>query len=458
VSNIPCSVVELCLTELYNLGALERFMTTRSDMGIYNKVAVTVRYSCTDTTNLKSALFSALAATIARFSILSAIPVDTKSQSPYFARLPSIDLVQVLDFVTISKVTDNCGRFPTLDVFLEEQHNRRFEYTTPLSPFWKVYVLQESGCSSRFILSLFFHHCLSDTRGAVLIQESIEAALALPPKIANDNHPAQIIQVPHTPLLPPLDHLLPCDSTIKPPSITKNVPAEIAWTGGVQRIPTKTKFCSRWYSIKESSALIKAAKLHGFSLTATLQIMLVSAVFKSLPTEYTTIKVDCPVSLQRWLPSPVTQSSIGCFVDIFTETYHRGPFDWVEVERTMKIIEAVLEKKKGDEVFQSVSKVTDLHLFFESKMGKLRAAGLELSNIGRLPSTKEPKDYDIEGLLFSQSAGACSAAIKVSAATGRDGRMTLGFSWQDGVVEDQMVKSVISELEKVLQEIVQGVN
>jgi hypothetical protein len=433
-------------------------MTTRSDMGIYNKVAVTVQYSCTDTTNLKSALFSALEATIARFPILSILPVDTKSQSPYFARLPSIDLSQVLDFVTISKVVDDCGRFPTLDAFLEEQHNRPFEYTTPLSPFWKLYVLQESGCTSKFLLSLFFHHCISDTRGAVLIQQTIESALAVSSHNAKNNHPTQIIQTPDDALTPPLDNFLSLDSTIEPLNTTTSVQLATAWTGGVQRIPTKTRFCSHWYSIKDSSALIKAAKLRDFSLTATLQTMLVSALFKSLPTEYTTINVDCPVSLQRWLPPPVTPSSIGCFVDIFTERYHRSSFDWTEVERTMKVIEGVLQKKKGDEVCHNVSQVTDLHLFFENKMGKVRAAGLELSNIGRLPSSKEPKGYEIQGLLFSQSAGACSAAIKASAATGRDGRMTIGFSWQDDVVEDKVIDGVISELENILQEILEGAN
>lgn len=84
-------------------------------------------------------------------------------------------------------------------------------------------------------------------------------------------------------------------------------------------------------------------------------------------------------------------------------------------------------------------------------MGQARPTALELSNVGKLAPSNQPKDYELQSILFSQSAGACSGAIKVSAATGRDGRLTLGFSYQEGVVEDGMVEGMVQAFESILQ-------
>jgi hypothetical protein len=45
-------------------------------------------------------------------------------------------------------------------------------------------------------------------------------------------------------------------------------------------------------------------------------------------------------------------------------------------------------------------------------------------------------------MLFSQSACACSAAIKISAVTGRDGRLVVGFTWQEGVADTEMIEGI----------------
>ena len=85
-------------------------------------------------------------------------------------------------------------------------------------------------------------------------------------------------------------------------------------------------------------------------------------------------------------------------------------------------------------------------------MGQPRHSALELSNVGRLTPSGRSKDCEIESVLFSQSAGACSAAIKTSAATGRDGRLTLGFSYQEDVVEKGLVERMIEGFESILRE------
>lgn len=79
--------------------------------------------------------------------------------------------------------------------------------------------------------------------------------------------------------------------------------------------------------------------------------------------------------------------------------------------------------------------VPDMHRWFGEKLGRQRLSAFELSDVGKLGPLKRQVDYRIGSLLFSQSASACSAAVKVSAVTGRDERLALGFSWQEGVVD-----------------------
>jgi NRPS condensation-like uncharacterized protein len=422
-------------------------MTVRSNLSIYNNVAVTARYKRNCTGSLKPAVFSALATVIRQHPILSAIPVDTNTSSPYFVRLPFIDLNQVVAFMENEGFDHECETFQALDRFLQTQHSRPFQYTTPLSPFWKLHVWEEVGNDSHFMLSFFFHHCIADTKSALAFHEAIEDALNVPSETKTDC----MVRTSTMALLPPLDDFLDKDSTTSP-STYQEQPSDV-WTGAVQFTPARTRFCSRWLASGITKQLFDITKQERLSLTAILQTILVAAIFQCLPSEYTTIKADCAISLRPWLPSPVTATSIGCFIDSFSETYQRSPFSWNECHRTKKAIERVLQQKRGDDLCGNLHRIPDLKSWLEKKMGQARPSALELSNVGKLTPSTLPKEYEIESLLFSQSAGACSGAIKVSAATGRDGRLIVGFSYQEGVVEDGMVENVIQGFESILREV-----
>lgn len=98
--------------------------------------------------------------------------------------------------------------------------------------------------------------------------------------------------------------------------------------------------------------------------------------------------------------------------------------------------------------------VPDMHRWFGEKLGRQRLSAFELSNVGKLGPLKRQGDYRIESLLFSQGASACSAAIKISAVTGRDERLALGFSWQEGVVDDDIMERLVARLREEVEKIV----
>ena len=132
-------------------------------------------------------------------------------------------------------------------------------------------------------------------------------------------------------------------------------------------------------------------------------------------------------------------------------------FDWTEAPRIKIIIDQELakkkKKKKSDMPVEYMKHIPDQCTWILQKLGRRGMSAFELSNIGKVPASRK-LSFEIESILFSQSASACSAAIKVSAVTGRDGRLMLGFTWQEGIVEDNMIEQIKQALKDEVERLV----
>ncbi|KAJ4209498.1 Alcohol acetyltransferase [Fusarium falciforme] len=184
--------------------------------------------------------------------------------------------------------------------------------------------------------------------------------------------------------------------------------------------------------------------------------LIAGAFFRVLPSEYSVVQGDCAVSLRRFLPDYIDQRSAGCYVGSLSEVYNRESQSiWRDAKRTKKTINETLQLRGADMPVGYLKHVPDIVGWLTGKIGKRRWAAWELSNVGGFddaPGLKS-EDRQIQSVMFSQSASACSGAIKVSAASGRDGRLGLGFTWQEGVVGDEVVKELIQSLVDLIQEI-----
>lgn len=188
-----------------------------------------------------------------------------------------------------------------------------------------------------------------------------------------------------------------------------------------------------------------------------------SAMFAKLPERYTTLVGDCAVSVRHLMPAPVTARSMGCYVGTFTETYSRPAGSETASEslradsqRTKATIVAALSSRCAECPIGLLNRIADVGGFFSAKLGQKRWGAFELSNVGTLEDTTPAPDesrYDLESLLFSQSAGATSPVLKISVASGKDGRLGFSFSWQQGVVEDDLIIEVIAAFKRTLLDI-----
>jgi hypothetical protein len=101
-----------------------------------------------------------------------------------------------------------------------------------------------------------------------------------------------------------------------------------------------------------------------------------------------------------------------------------------------------MAQKGGDMPVGYLAFIQNQHHWMLQKLGRKRMSTFELSNVGSSSASRRASNFEIQGMLFSQSSSACSAAIKVSAVTERDGRLALGFTWQEGAVEADMIEGV----------------
>ncbi|CAG8161529.1 unnamed protein product [Penicillium olsonii] len=431
-------------------GHIEKYSTTRSHLGIYNNVALTARYkwSVEPSTPVKSILFHALSKLICDHPILSAVPVGIETSNPCFVCLPEIRLNEVVTFAS-NDLDPGLHWKECLDKMLEEQHNWPFQLDHDRAlPFWRVAVLESKRIPSSFTIAFVFHHALMDTRSALSLHEELEAHMNEFNGACGRVTPQDFIKTSSNDLIPPLEELyeLPVSQEFVRSQENSSEPGTDSWTGSPRSIPVKTRFSSLWLSTSETNALAAQSKKEGSSVTAALQTLVASCLFAILPQEYNRLQADCAVSLRGFLPQPVTSTTLGSYAGVVSTVYQRSSFDWNEARRTKTEINQAMARKGSDMSVGYLKLIDNQHQWMLQKLGRKRMAAFELSNVGMASPLRKESCFEVEDMLFSQSASACSAAIKISAVTGRDGQLALGLTWQEGVVDDELIGLLLSDM------------
>jgi hypothetical protein len=97
--------------------------------------------------------------------------------------------------------------------------------------------------------------------------------------------------------------------------------------------------------------------------------------------------------------------------------------------------------------------VIDFSVICNAMLGQPRDAAFEVTNVGLLTplaslEAEEASLWRVEKVLLSRSALASGAAITVSVATGGNGSMAVGLSWQDSIVQDDIVLRTSNGIQK----------
>lgn len=440
---------------------------------------------------LKNYIYAACGALITQHPSLSAIAVGEDTNNPLFVRLPEISLDECVLFQdrrrhvptsSSSSTTAHDGRDVELDELLSSQHNTPF---TPPAPFWRLCILTDPGGENpyRFTAAFVFHHAIGDGMSGAAFHRAFYHALsqAVQQPPLNDL-PSDMVTVPspQTPLHPNVEeiHSLPVTylhlvTVLFREKLWAAPRDPELWTGAKIITPLDTQVRSLRVSRSATRALADLCRANGTTVGAALQTLVAGALFIYLPENFTKLHCACPVSMRRWLSHSIVPKDaavnvddcMGVWVQDSSEDYSRDKFPsstclpWDEARRSRSNIEHVLSLQAKNAGVSLLRYMRDYQReLFLPKVGQERESSYEVSNLGAFRTRRkrlEDRGQDqpeIGQMVFSQSGSVTGSAMSVSAITGEDGCLTLAFSRQKGVVEDDLIESV---METVREEITQ---
>lgn len=438
-------------SQLTNIsGALECFSSARHDLGLYNNVAISSAYmfSSQRPIDVKEAIFSALSVVIQRHPILTAIPVDEATASPYFARIPEINLENAVTFIA-RKVPNSIGeRDLELDELLQGQHNISFKANFGSLPFWRLIILTNPRLSTEFVASFVFHHALGDGRSGVILHEHLLAALCDSPPLL----PNKIIASPDQALYPNLELLHPLPIPTESPAAY--VP-ECLWPRDVICLPAApSRFRSITIPTATTARFLLACRRNGTTITATLPVIITTVLLEVIPTQFTDIECGIPVNIRHWLPSIISADSMGNFIDGFSQYYRREnlqSFSWEEARRSRQTIVDYLNSEGERINIAKLKTVPDMRQFMLAKVGKQRGSTFDVSNVGKLKPAPEGGNWRMGKMVFSRSAWIGGGAFSTGVVSGADASLVIGFCWQQGIISREVMEGIAEKVKNQIE-------
>lgn len=429
-------------------------------MGFYVNVAVAATYHLPDSYVLpvKDYVYRACEAAIAEHPALSAIVADDHTQEPYFVRLPKLDLEKIVSFQDrkpgLLATEANGEPAPDLDLqtLLATEHNTPFKAP---DAFWRLCILLDVEDECQFTVVFVFHHAIGDGTSGKAFHQTFLRALG---STGDSEKTKSVIESPSTPLLPNIERIssmslsfLYLGKKLFQAKIYSRRPPGL-WSGSKIMAPTQTRVRLVPFSKLLVSAVRDLCRAQKTTVTALLQTVVARALFANIPDSFTRLVCTGALSCRRWLPE-ITDDMIGVWVQGFEETYHRDTVSalWDEARRSRKTIESVIKMKGKDSSTNLLQFVDDYQQeLCLSKIGKDRETSFEVSNVGFIPPQMSSDKPAIHGLVFSQSASVMGNAVEFSAATGGDGCLVLSVTWQEGVLEPNLIHEVVEAVEQDL--------
>lgn len=485
---------------LRKLGDIEHFSSSRHHLGIYRCVTVTARHQhpLTSSSHLAStspspSFLAALAHVVRSQPMLRVGIAADDSNAAHFTHIPSLDLRA---HVSVTLVPCRSAR-EYEDRLAQQQgweHDQKFTDIAERPP-WRITILRPS-CGEdvpelQGVEDIFFafHHAIMDGTSGRLFHEMLLAA----PSYQGSNTPAEvdpILSFPDPPSLPEsqeqgIDFTLSWTYTLRTlwtelgPALLK--PAKQPIWNAIPidlSLPYSTRVKTIDYSPAQLSTLLAACRSHAVTLTALLHALVLASLAKRIPSA-PAFAAATPLSLRPYLSpkksDPAHASSLRCLV---AGCSHEFPPEavsalraaaaadtdadvtaliWKNAQHVKAELAQKLARIPNDDVMGLLKYIGDWFAFWRGRDGKQRVDSWEISNIGVLknPSSSSSSSSDAqEGtgapratrLLFTNGAMVAGPPMGINVASVAGGKFTIGLSWQDRVVEEELMEQLAEDL------------
>ncbi|KAF7791034.1 hypothetical protein EIP86_001993 [Pleurotus ostreatoroseus] len=429
-------------------GLLERYHTTRCQLGFDSGVVVSARYASGEPLT-KAHIYGALKYAISQQANLG-VQIDVTQKVPVFTRLPSVDLSRV---VTIAKPSENLK-----DVF-DTNFRTQFETGTE-NPLWRVAVLPDNT------VAFAYHHAIADGQSGLAFHRSFLAGLNQLSYAAPEGE--DVVAVPtNLSMEPPAEQLT--NTSVSFWTLLRTIFglfAPVSWTAGasawtgnpVINEPSLVTNVHLWETTPaDSAAFLRVCKSHKTTLTGayhTIGTVVLSRVLSTMviPKKYKTIGTSVAVSMRRFTgtsPEAMCDQASAIYTNV---PFLRPPpdgrpgesFPWsAAVECSNRLRNGLSKCREVIGLIKFLFYGNPRDYWF-GQLGKKRERTLEYSNLGRLAPSKDKGEWEIESMFFGQCDSIVGSAMKISIVGSPSGAVNTVFTWGEGAMDDAVADAFIA--------------
>ena len=347
-----------------------------------------------------------------------------------------------------------------------QEHNVRWEDTARKAP-WRGTLVRDDGRDCADVI-FAFHHSLLDGTSGRKFHEYLLAAL----ETATDDG-KYILEFPDPPPLPPpQEEAVPF--TLGPlyiaatlwsefaPALLKPAPQAV-WAG--QQVSFAMPYITRIRPVdvppEQTKSLLAACRQHKTTLTGLLHALAFAYFTSILPDDIPGFNCATPIGLHNharddidtlrvlicsmnhaFSGASITAMRAALTSDTLTATI------WTTARRIREEIAARSANITHNNIMALMRHVSDWTRFHTSRDKQPRSNSWECSNVGALAALDTC--VKVRRVLFSNGAMVTGAAVGMNVASAPDGHLTIGLSWQEGIVEDNMVEGLGRALEGMI--------
>ena len=481
------------LPKIRPLGTFEHFRAVLHDLGFHYNVALAAHYTHPNDELDRSDVYNALKGIIARLPPLSVTIRGLEGNAPYLARLPEIQLANIVRWVDRSD--SDSSRDALLDEILSEENSKGFDVQS-LDPLWRIVVLTPSKPSdgrsdldSGYDIIFVWHHAIGDGHSGLAVLYAILDALnnpslgSLPP--GNVDSAARVDGTIPSVVCSSKDPAPALESLLKmQPSLRKRVhrlsvsylgdwstkPVSKKWSGGfyANNAPIRTNIRHVRVPAQSLSGILTKCRNERTSMTAFLQTLIGNILFCQY-RDAERLMCATAISLRRFIsPSnpKLDDMTMGMWVSAFHIEYSRPPslatsnaIDWSMTRKNKGRIDQEIAKGDKDIETGALRDVGDFKKFLLDKIGKERADSFAVTNLSVVKShglanagspTKKPSGWKISDVVFSQSCHVNGSAIQFCIISTENGDLVISLSSQEGIVALQDLETIADQLKKDL--------
>lgn len=412
---------------------------------------------------------------------------DEDTNAASFTHIPHVDLRNHVSVISVP-----CQSIQEYEDKVAEhqgwEHGQLFP-EVETRPAWRITILRPSSDSEEVRSQLrgqedaffAFHHALMDGTSGRRFHEMLLAAPVFHGKEQVPSEPTYTLSFPEPPASIPerqedvikftlsmrymartlWNEFGPSFLKASKPPVWNAVPISFA-------LPNTTRVKTVDIAPDVLAGLLSACRSHGVTITALMHALVLASLSARIPSPATApaFSSSTPISLRPYtspaLMNPAHVASLRCLVASYNHHFSReavaalrapsadtNALIWQAAQDFKAGLAARLASLPGDDIMGMLKFIGDWFDFWRGKDGKPRVDSWEISNIGVLKNPDDDGNTEAPRatrMLFTNSAMVVGPPMGVNVASVAGSKLTIGLSWQEAVVEDELMGQLAEDL------------